>query len=124
MMGVKQQEAERKANNNSQLLMIAQKKEARDSHHEDQKMNFANQAARVPTFMRPPSAKVFFGGKTLTEATTTELRKYYETIASFVETVDQEAGSLNELIKTISKFTYRPAVRDVENDQVLNRWLR
>jgi hypothetical protein len=122
MMKHMQQEAERNANSNAMnansnalIAQLAQKKEVRESHHEDQKMNFANQAARVAPFMRPPSAKIFFGGKTLTEATTTELRKYYETIASFVETVDQEAGSLNQLIKTISKFTYRPAVRDVEN---------
>jgi hypothetical protein len=81
-------------------------------------MNFANQAAKLPQFMRPPSAKTFFGGKSITEVTTAELRKYFETIASFVETVDQDAGPLNALIKTIGRYTYRPAVRETENNGV------
>ena len=41
-------------------------------------MNFANQAAATAAFMRPVSAKSFFGGKTLTEVTTTELGKYVD----------------------------------------------
>jgi hypothetical protein len=59
-----------------ELLELAKRDETRKSHREDQKMNFANQAAAVAPFMRPSSAKVFFGGKTLTDVTTTELRKY------------------------------------------------
>jgi hypothetical protein len=38
--------------------------------------------------------------------------------ASFVETVDQDAGPLNALIKTIGRFTYRPATRGTENNSV------
>ena len=87
-----QQEADRKANHDLQLLEIAKRDETRKDHREDQKMNFANQAAAVAPFMRPPSAKAFFGGKTLTEVTTTELTKYVELVGTFVETVDQAAA--------------------------------
>ena len=99
-----QQEAERKAIHDSELLEIAKRDEVRKDHREDQKMNFANQAAAVASFMRPASAKVHFWGKTLTEVTTTELSKYVDLIATFVETVDRSAGPLNELIKTIRHF--------------------
>ena len=112
-----QQEADRKATHDSELLDIAKRDETRKDHREDQKMNFANQAAAVASFMRPPSAKVFFGGKTLTEVTTTELSKYVDLVATFVETVDRSAGPLNELIKNIRKFTYRPDRRDSGTDQ-------
>jgi hypothetical protein len=118
MMNHMQQEAERTANSTEVIAKMAQKRDARESQQEDQKMNFASKASKLPTFMRLPSAKVFFGGKSITEATTAELRKYYETIASFVETVDQEAVPLNVLIKTISNFTYQPAARDTENTGV------
>ena len=83
-----QQEADRKASHDSELLEIAKRDETRKDHREDQKMNFANQAAAVAAFMRPASAKSFFGGKTLTEVTTTELGKYVDVVATFVETVD------------------------------------
>ena len=53
-----QQEADRKANHDLQLLEIAKRDETRKDHREDQKMNFANQAAAVAAFMRPPSVKV------------------------------------------------------------------
>jgi hypothetical protein len=97
-----QQHDVRSAQRDELTVQIAQRKEDRESKQEDQKMNFANQAAKLPQFMRPPPAKAWFGGKSITEVTTAELRKYFERIASFVETVDQEAGPLNKLIKTDS----------------------
>jgi hypothetical protein len=115
MMKHMQKDAERKANYDSELLQLAKRDETRKDHREDQKMNFANQAAAVAAFMRPVSAKSFFGGKTLTEVTTTELGKYVDLVATFVETVDRSAGPLNELIKNIRKFTYRLDRRDSGN---------
>ena len=118
MMKHMQQEAERSARSAELTAQIAQKREDRESKQEDQKMNFANQAAKLPAFMRPPLAKTFFGGKSVTEVSTAQLRKYFETLASFVETVDHEAGQLNALIKTVCRYTYRPSVRDTENNGV------
>jgi hypothetical protein len=99
----------------------AQRREDRESKQEDPKMNFSNQAAKLPPVMRPPTAKTFFGGKSITEVAMAELRKYFESIASFVETADQDAGSLNIFIKTICRFTYRR--RQEEKIVVLIRWL-
>jgi hypothetical protein len=118
MMNHMKQEAERSARRDELSFEIAQRKEDRESKQEGQKMNFTNLAAKVPQFMRQPPAKVFFGGESITDVTTAELRKYFERIASCVETVDHEAGSLNKLVKTVSRFTYQPAARGSENDGV------
>jgi hypothetical protein len=113
-----QQEVERSANSAERSAQIAQRREDRESKQKDQVMNFASKASKLPQFMRPPPAKTFFGGRIVTEVTTAQLRKYFERIASFVETVDQDAGPLNALITTIGRFTYRPATRGTENNSV------
>ena len=118
MMSHMKQEAERSARRDELSLEMAKRKEERESKQEANKLNFTNMAAKVPPFMRPLPAKQFFGGRSISEVTTAELRKYIEQIASFVETVDHEAGQLNKLIKTVSRFTYRPASRGSENDGV------
>ena len=112
-----QQEAERTARSAEQTAQLAQKREDRESLAVSKK-NFAEKAAKLPRFMQPPMAKVFFGGKSVTEVSTAQLRKYFETVASFVETVDHEAGQLNALIKAVCRYTYRPSVRDAENNGV------
>ena len=106
MMSHMKQEAERSARRDELSLEMAKRKEERESKQEANKLNFTNMAAKVPPFMRPLPAKQFFGGRNISEVTTADLRKYFEQIASFVETVDHEAGQLNKLIKTVSRFTY------------------
>ena len=63
MMKHMQKDAERKANYDSELLELAKRDEIRKGHREDQKMNFANQAAATAAFMRPVSAKVILWGE-------------------------------------------------------------
>ena len=118
MMSHMKQEAERSARRDELSLEMAKRKEERESKQEANKLNFTNMAAKVPPFMRPLPAKQFFGGRSISEVTTAELRKYIEQIASFVETVDHDAGKLNKLIKAVSRYTYRPASRGSENDGV------
>jgi hypothetical protein len=59
----------------------AQKKDDREAKQEDQKMNFATAVSKVPSFIRPPSFQQSVG-KCIGEATTAELRKYVELIAT------------------------------------------
>jgi hypothetical protein len=47
-------------------------KEDRESKQEDQKMNFADQALKLPPLMRWSTAKTFFEGKRNTEVPMTE----------------------------------------------------